>query len=117
MKRIVLNRWLLDLISEYRWMNFPDIPVIWEDGFPRIISNTEEILGMDKKKLMSWFSVDEKEKYHYIRNLDDIKASDLYIVRVESIYIIPDPIWKDQGYLDNLTIRIWKNQASPKASL
>lgn len=109
MKRIVLNRWLLDLISEYRWMNFPDIPVIWEDGFPKDIINTEEILCSDKKKMTSWFSIDKNQDYHYIRNLGDIKTSDLYIVKVESTYIIPDPKWSNRGYLSGLTIKIWTN--------
>ncbi len=108
MKKIVLNRWLLELITEYRWGQFPEIPIMYEDGEPGKIENISERLSGGQKEIQ-WFSVDENGDHWRIRDLNDINETDQYIVRVEVVYISPESKWTNECKTKSISIRIWTN--------
>ena len=109
-EEIVIPSWLMDLIGEYRWLHFPEVVIKWVGNeIPEEICNTEQILSRDKKLVTTWFAIDTELNRYKLGGINDIREEDVFIVKVESIYTIPDPKWENRGYLSGLTIKIRTN--------
>ncbi len=107
MKELLLNRWMLDLITEFRWGQFPEIPILWKDGLPERIENLSEKLPYGQKEVQ-WFSVDKNGDHWRIQSLDNINDTDQYIVRVEAVYTSPQSPWTNEGKTKSMEIKIWQ---------
>ena len=109
-EEIAIPSWLMDLIGEYRWLHFPEVVIKWVGNeIPEEICNTEQILSRDKKLVTAWFAIDTELNRYKLGGINDIREEDVFMVKVESIYTIPDPKWENRGYLSGLTIKIWTN--------